>query len=175
MFINNEVTNVFFRHYLYIYLCLKMIKFMIKVGDKAPDFKALGQDGQVISLEEFIGKKLVLYFYPKDDTPGCTAEACDLRDNYDLYLEKGYAIVGVSTDSMEKHKKFIEKYELPFPLIADTEKEILKKYNAWGMKKLYGREYEGILRKTFIISEEGLVEKIIEKVKTKEHTKQIFE
>lgn len=148
---------------------------MLSIGDKAPDFKGFGEDGQIINLEQFKGKKLVLYFYPKDNTPGCTAEACNIRDNYNLYLEKGYAVVGVSADSMERHKKFIQKYELPFSLIADTEKEILIKYDAWGMKKLYGREYEGVLRKTFIISEEGLVEKIIEKVKTKDHTTQIFE
>ena len=148
---------------------------MLNIGDKAPDFQGLGEDGQTINLKQFKGKKLVLYFYPKDNTPGCTAEACNIRDNYNLYLEKGYAVVGVSADSMEKHKKFIQKYELPFSLIADTEKEILIKYDAWGMKKLYGREYEGVLRKTFIISEEGLVEKIIEKVKPKDHTTQIFE
>ena len=148
---------------------------MLSIGDKAPDFQGLGEDGQTINLEQFKGKKLVLYFYPKDNTPGCTAEACNIKDNYNLYLEKGYVVVGVSADSMERHKKFIQKYELPFSLIADTEKNILIKYDAWGMKKLYGREYEGILRKTFIISEEGLVEKIIEKVKTKDHTMQIFE
>lgn len=148
---------------------------MLKIGDKAPHFQGRGQDGQIISLDQFIGKKLVLYFYPKDNTPGCTAEACDLRDNYDRFIEKDYAIVGVSADTEEKHKKFIEKYSLPFPLIADTEKEILKKYDAWGRKKNYGLEYDGIIRKTFIISEEGLVEKIIEKVKTKDHTTQIFE
>jgi len=148
---------------------------MIKVGDKAPHFQGKGQEGQIISLDQFKGKKLVLYFYPKDNTPGCTAEACDLRDNYSKFIDNGYAIVGVSADNEEKHKNFIEKYSLPFPLIADTEKEILKKYDAWGQKMNYGKVYDGILRKTFIISEEGLVEKIIEKVKTNDHATQIFE
>ncbi|MCF8378058.1 MAG: thioredoxin-dependent thiol peroxidase [Bacteroidales bacterium] len=148
---------------------------MLKVGDKAPHFQGQGQNGKIISLDQFKGKKLVLYFYPKDNTPGCTAEACDLRDNYDRFISKGYAVVGVSADSEEKHQNFIDKFNLPFPLIADTEKEILKKYDAWGRKMNYGKEYDGIIRKTFIISEEGFVEKIIEKVKTNDHTTQIFE
>lgn len=148
---------------------------MLKVGDKAPDFKGLDQDGKEISLSGFTGKKLVLYFYPKDNTPGCTAEACNLRDHYSDFLEKGYAVAGVSADTEKSHQKFISKYELPFPLIADTDKKILKAYDAWGKKKMYGKEYDGILRKTFVISEDGFVEKIIDKVKTKEHNLQIFE
>ena len=148
---------------------------MLKIGDKAPDFKGVDQDGNELSLSMFKGRKLVLYFYPKDNTPGCTAEACNLRDNYQEFLAKNYAIIGVSADSESSHKKFIEKFDLPFPLLADTDKKVLKAYDAWGKKQMYGKEYDGILRKTFVISEEGLVEKIIEKVKTKDHSIQIFE
>lgn len=148
---------------------------MLKIGDKAPDFKGVDQDGKILELRMFKGKKLVLYFYPKDNTPGCNAEACNLRDNYSEFLAKGYAIVGVSADSEKSHQKFIQKFELPFPLIADTDKKILKAYDAWGKKSMYGKEYDGILRKTFVISEEGLVEKIIDKVKTSDHSMQIFE
>jgi peroxiredoxin Q/BCP len=126
---------------------------LLKTGDKAPAFKTVDQDGTPISLEDFRGNKLILYFYPKDDTPGCTAEACNLRDNYALLLEKGYKIVGVSADDDRSHKKFIEKYVLPFPLIPDKDKKILKAYGAWGKKKLYGKEYDGILRTTYVISE----------------------
>jgi peroxiredoxin Q/BCP len=146
----------------------------LKIGDEAPAFKAVDQDGNPISLKDYIGKKLVLYFYPKDDTPGCTAEACNLRDNYDLLLKKGYKIIGVSADDDRAHKKFIEKYVLPFPLIPDKDKKILKAYGAWGKKKLYGREYDGILRTTYVISEEGRIEKIFTKVDTKNHTEQIL-
>lgn len=147
----------------------------IRIGDPAPEFSAPDQDGNIVSLEQFKGKKLVLYFYPKDNTPGCTAEACDLRDNYEKFLQKGYAVLGVSADSQKSHQKFIKKYKLPFPLLADVNKKVLEAYNAWGEKKLYGRSYMGILRKTFIISEDGLIENIFEKVNTKEHTNQIFE
>lgn len=153
---------------------LKKLK-TLEIGDKAPDFQGKDQNGQDISLSNFTGKKLVLYFYPKDNTPGCTAEACNLRDNYDEFLKKGYAVVGVSADSKESHRKFADKYNLPFPLIADTDKKILKSYNAWGEKKLYGRTYEGILRMTFVISEEGKIEQIIKKVKTNDHSRQIFD
>jgi peroxiredoxin Q/BCP len=146
----------------------------LKIGDEAPAFKAVDQDGNPISLKDYIGKKLVLYFYPKDDTPGCTAEACNLRDNYDLLLKKGYKIVGVSADDDRSHKKFIEKYVLPFPLIPDKDKTILKAYGAWGKKKLYGKEYDGILRTTYVISEAGRIEKIFTKVDTKNHTEQIL-
>ena len=146
----------------------------LKEGDKAPSFSGLDQNGETVSLEQYKGKKLVLYFYPKDNTPGCTNEACDLRDNYSDLLEKGFDVVGVSPDSEASHQKFISKYNLPFRLISDPDKVILKLYNAWGKKKLYGKEYDGVLRKTFIISEDQKIEKIFEKVKTKEHTNQIF-
>jgi peroxiredoxin Q/BCP len=146
----------------------------LKEGDKAPEFSGKNQDGDVVKLCDFKGKKLILYFYPKDNTPGCTAESCNLRDNYHDLLSKGYEVVGVSPDSISSHQKFIAKQNLPFQLIADTEKEILKAYGAWGMKKMYGKEYEGVLRTTFIINEEGLVEKVFTKVKTKEHTEQIL-
>lgn len=144
-------------------------------GMPAPAFTAVDQNGETVTLEQYKGKKLVLYFYPKDNTPGCTAEACDLRDNYSRFIEQGYEILGVSADSEKSHQKFISKYDLPFKLISDVDKKLLKAYNTWGEKKLYGKIYMGVLRKTFIISEEGKIEKIIEKVKTKEHSKQIFE
>ena len=146
----------------------------LKEGDKAPDFKGTDQDGNPISLNDFKGHKLVLYFYPKDSTPGCTSQACNLRDNYDYLLKNGYKVVGVSADSEKSHKKFIEKHELPFPLIADTEKEILKAYGVWGPKKFMGREFLGINRTTFVIGQEGTIEEIIGKVKTKDHTSQII-
>ena len=148
---------------------------MLKVGDKAPDFEAVIQDGSKLSLSDLKGKKVVLYFYPKDNTPGCTAEACNLRDNYELMLEKGFAVVGVSADTVAAHQKFIDKYQLPFPLIADTEKEIIKAFGVWGPKKFMGREYEGILRSTFVISKDGIIEEVISKVKTKAHAEQILE
>ena len=146
----------------------------LKIGDKAPAFEAVDQDGNPISLQDYSGKKLVLYFYPKDDTPGCTAEACNLRDNYALLLKKGYKIVGVSADDERSHKKFIEKYVLPFPLIPDKDKKILKAYGAWGKKNLYGKEYDGILRTTYVISEKGIIEKVFSKVDTANHTEQIL-
>ena len=147
---------------------------MLKKGDKAPDFEGVDQHGNTVSLKDFKGNKLILYFYPKDNTPGCTAEACNLRDNYDLWLSKGYKVVGVSPDSVASHQKFAEKHQLPFPLIADEEKKIIKAYGAWGPKKLYGREYEGLLRTTFIIDENGKIEEVFTKVKTKDHTNQIL-
>ena len=147
----------------------------IKVGDTAPDFKGKDQDGNFVSLIDFKGKKLVLYFYPKDNTPGCTAEACNLRDNYEALLKKGYAIVGVSADDETKHKKFIEKYNLPFPLLADVDKIILKAYDVWGKKKFLGKTYDGIVRTTFVIDEKGEIEKVITDVKTTNHTAQILE
>lgn len=146
----------------------------LKIGDKAPIFEGVDQDGKSIKLKDFKGSNLILYFYPKDNTPGCTAESCDLRDNYDMWLGKGYKVVGVSPDSQKSHQNFIAKYKLPFPLIADTEKKIIKAFGAWGPKKLYGREYEGLLRTTFIIDGEGIIINIFEKVKTKEHTTQIM-
>lgn len=148
---------------------------MIEKGTKAPDFEGLDENGKSIRLSDFAGRKLVLYFYPKDSTPGCTAEACDLRDNYQRFIAKGYAIVGVSRDSAASHRRFIEKYQLPFHLIADTDLSILKKYEAWGIKKMYGKESEGTLRTTYVIDENGLIEDVIGKVNTKNHTAQILE
>ena len=145
-----------------------------KKDDKAPDFKGKDQDGNVISLKNFKGKKLVIYFYPKDDTPGCTAEACDLRDNYSALKSKGYAIVGISADDENKHKKFIEKYKLPFPLIADIDKKIIKAYDVWGKKKFMGKVYDGIVRTTFVIDEKAEIENVISKVDTKNHAQQIL-
>ena len=146
----------------------------IKQGDKAPEFKGVNQNGDAVSLSSYAGKKLVLYFYPKDDTPGCTAEACNLRDNYNQLLSEGYAILGVSPDNEKKHQKFIDKYDLPFDLLADTEKETCEMIGVWVQKSMYGREYMGVARTTFIIDENGIVEEVISKVKTKEHTAQIL-
>jgi thioredoxin-dependent peroxiredoxin len=146
----------------------------LKVGDKAPEFSAKDQDGNVISLKEYKGKKLVLYFYPKDDTPSCTNEACNLRDNFSDLKKKGYAIVGVSADEEKKHKKFISKYDLPFSLIADTDKKVIEAYDVWGEKKFMGRVFDGIVRTTFVIDEKGKIEKVITDVKTKNHTEQIL-
>jgi peroxiredoxin Q/BCP len=150
---------------------------MVKLekGSKAPDFKGIDQDGKTLQLNDFTGSKLIIYFYPKDDTPGCTAEACNLRDNYNMWLSKGYKIVGVSPDSQQSHKKFIAKFDLPFPLISDLDKKIIKDYGAWGMKKMYGKEYEGLLRTTIVIDEKGIIEQVITSVNTKEHSKQILE
>ncbi len=148
---------------------------LLKPGDKAPEFSGKDQNGNTVSLADYKGKKLVLYFYPKDNTPGCTSEACNLRDNYSDLIAKNHEVLGVSADSEKSHQSFIGKFNLPFPLISDEEKKIIKDYQVWGEKKMYGKAYEGILRKTFVISEDGLIEKIIEKVKIKEHSKQIFE
>lgn len=145
----------------------------LKVGDKAPDFAAPDQNEKIIKLSDFKGKKLVLYFYPKDMTPGCTAQACNLRDNYDDLLKQGYAVLGVSADSPEKHRKFIEKYDLPFSLLSDEDHTVLNAYGVWGPKKFLGREYDGIMRTTFVIDENGYIIEIIDKVKTKAHFEQI--
>lgn len=147
----------------------------IKPGDKAPDFSGVDQNENKVSLSDFAGSKVVLYFYPKDSTPGCTAQACNLRDNYALLLEKGVKIVGVSADSVKSHQKFVEKYELPFPLIADTDKKILQDYGVWGPKKFMGKVYDGIHRTTFLIDEQGKVLQVFEKVDTKNHTQQLLE
>ena len=147
----------------------------LKVGEKAPDFEGVNQSGEKIALKDFAGKKLILYFYPKDNTPGCTAESCNLNDNYDAWLEKGFDVVGVSPDSEKSHQKFIEKYELPFRLLADTDKSIHEKYGTWVEKSMYGRKYMGTARVTFVIDENGIVEKVIEKVKTKDHSAQILD
>lgn len=147
---------------------------MLQKGDKAPYFEGPDQDGNIIRLSDFAGRRLVLYFYPKDSTPGCTAEACDLRDNYERFISQGYAVVGVSKDSSASHQKFIAKYSLPFPLISDTDKIILQAYDAWGEKKNYGKISMGTLRKTYIIDENGIITDIIAKVDTKNHTAQIL-
>jgi peroxiredoxin Q/BCP len=147
----------------------------LRQGDKAPDFTAKDQDGNTVSLKDFNGKKLVLYFYPKDDTPGCTKEACNFRDNQSELKKKGFAVVGVSPDNERSHQKFIKKFSLNFPLLADTDKSIINAYGVWGLKKFMGREYEGVLRTTFVIDEKGVIEKVIDKVDTEESTKQILE
>jgi len=147
----------------------------LKEGDNAPAIKAKDQDGNDITLDQFKGKKVVLYFYPKDNTPGCTAEACNLRDNYSEFQKQGYVILGVSADTEKKHQGFIKKFDLPFPLIADTDLKVCKDYGVWGKKKFMGREFMGIIRTTFVISEKGVIERIIEKVNTKEHTAQILD
>tara|TARA_B000000532_G_scaffold243197_1_gene238807 strand:+ start:7918 stop:8364 length:447 start_codon:yes stop_codon:yes gene_type:complete len=147
---------------------------MIKIGDKAPEINSIDQNREKITLKQFLGKKIILYFYPKDMTPGCTAQSCNLRDNYQQFLDNGYIVIGCSADSPEKHQKFIEKYDLPFPLISDERKEVLNSFGVWGPKKFMGKEYMGIMRTTFIIDENGVIEDIITKVKTKEHTEQIL-
>ncbi|WP_311435290.1 thioredoxin-dependent thiol peroxidase [Hoylesella timonensis] len=148
----------------------------MNIGDKAPEILGRDQDGKEVKLADFKGKKLVLYFYPKDNTPGCTTEACNLRDNYQRFLDAGYAIVGVSVQDEKSHKKFIEKHELPFPLIADTEKTLNNAFGVWGEKSMCGRKYMGTFRTTFIIDEEGKVERIItpKEIKVKEHATQIL-
>ncbi|NRP94609.1 putative peroxiredoxin bcp [Marinobacterium sp. xm-g-59] len=147
---------------------------MVEVGQTAPDFEAKDQNGETITLSQYKGKKVVLYFYPRDNTPGCTAQACDLRDNIERLADNGYQVIGVSTDSEAKHRNFIEKYDLPFPLIADTDNAVHELYGTWQLKKNYGKEYMGTVRTTFIIDEQGKVSDVIAKVKTKEHTAQIL-
>lgn len=149
----------------------------LQVGDKAPDILGIDQNGKEIKTTDYSGKKLVLYFYPKDSTPGCTAQACSLRDDHSELRKQGYEILGVSTDSAASHKKFIEKNNLPFNLIVDDEKKLSNIFGTWGEKKLYGREYMGMFRTTFIIDENGIIERIIlpKQIKTKEHAKQILD
>lgn len=146
----------------------------LKVGEKAPNFEAKDQNENTIRLSDYKGKKLVLFFYPRASTPGCTVEACNLRDNYQQFLKKGYAILGVSADTSKKQENFRNKNKLPFPLLADVNKVVINAYKVWGPKKFMGKEYEGIYRTTFIIDENGELEDIIVKVKTKEHTAQIL-
>ena len=146
----------------------------LTAGMPAPHFEGTDQDGNAVKLSSFLGKKVVLYFYPKDDTPGCTAEACSLRDNYEELLKKGFIVLGVSPDSEKSHLKFAGKYNLPFPLIADPQKKILSAYGAYGEKLMYGKKVTGVIRTTFINDEKGIIEKVIKKVDTKEHATQIF-
>jgi len=148
---------------------------MLQKGEKAPEFQGTDQNGKTIKSTDYKGKKYVLFFYPKASTPGCTAEACDLRDNEEALKAKGYAIIGVSADSVKRQKNFATKYDLNYPLIADEYKEIIEAFGVWGPKKFMGREFDGIHRTTFLIDEKGVIEEIIEKVKTKEHAKQILE
>ncbi|MDX2190372.1 MAG: thioredoxin-dependent thiol peroxidase [Bacteroidota bacterium] len=148
---------------------------ILKVGDKAPEIKSKDENGNDISLSSFLGKKVVLYFYPKDDTPGCTAESCNLRDNEMALKAAGYQILGVSVDDVKSHKKFKTKYNLPFPLIADPEQKIVNDYGIWVEKSMYGKKYMGTARTTFLLDENGIITKIIDKVDTKEHTSQILE
>lgn len=148
---------------------------MLKEGDKAPDFTTKNQNGDEIKLSNFKGNRVVLYFYPKDDTPGCTKEACSLRDSFDVFAEKGIKILGVSNDDEKKHQKFISKYALPFDLLADTDKSLVEKYGVYGEKSMYGKKYMGINRKTFLIDENGNIAKIFDKVKVAEHAAEILE
>lgn len=148
----------------------------MKVGDKAPDYLGIDQNGKEIYLSSYKGKKVVLYFYPKDNTPGCTAQACNLRDNYTSLQKEGYEVIGVSIDDEKSHQRFIDKNSLPFTLIADSEKKLVQQFGVWGEKNNFGRTYMGVFRTTFIINEEGVIERVIgpKEVKTKEHTAQIL-
>jgi len=147
---------------------------MLKVGDKMPEFEVMDQDGNMVNSREFIGKKTIVYFYPKDNTSGCTAEACNLRDNYESLVAQGYNVVGVSKDSVNSHKRFRDKYDLPFTLLSDTSTRLLQDFGAWGEKKMYGKTVLGTIRKTFIFNEDGVLERIIDKVDTGNHASQII-
>ena len=148
---------------------------LLKIGDKAPEIRANDQHGVPFSLQRLLGKKVIIYFYPKDSTPGCTQESCDLRDNYAMLQKQGFEVIGISADNEKSHLKFIKKYQLPFTLIADTEKTVVNDYSVYGQKTFWGKSYMGIYRTTFIIDEKGIIEEIIEKVETKNHTNQIIE
>ena len=148
---------------------------MLKIGDKMPDFEVVDQDGNQVSSKDLIGKKTVVYFYPKDNTSGCTAEACSIRDNYESLVAKGCNVIGVSKDSAASHRKFREKYDLPFTLLSDTSTQMLQAFGAWGEKKMYGKTVMGTIRRTFIFDEEGILTRIIEKVDTKNHAAQILD
>lgn len=152
-----------------------MPKITLQAGGPAPDFKGIDENGRPVALSDFRGKKLILFFYPKDNTPSCTTEACNLRDNYELLSRQGFEMLGVSPDSPASHQRFKTKHRLPFPLLADTDKTVLKAYGAWGPKALYGRLFDGVLRTTVVIDEEGRIAKVFEKVKTGDHTRQILE
>ena len=147
----------------------------LKTGDKAPDFQVQNQAGETKQLSDYKGHKLVLFFYPKDNTPTCTVEACNLRDNYQSFKDQGYEVLGISSDDTKSHQKFIDKHDLPYSLLADTDKSMHEAYGTWVEKSMYGRKYMGTARKTFVIDENGVIEKIIEKVKAKEHTTQILD
>jgi peroxiredoxin Q/BCP len=147
----------------------------LEIGDQVPHFSVVDDRGETQSLSDYAGKKLVVFFYPKANTPGCTAEACDLRDHYTELKKAGYALLGVSADSVNKQRKFSEKFDFPFPLLADEEKEVINAFGVWGPKKFMGKEYDGIHRKTFIVDEEGKIARVIDKVNTKEHAAQILE
>ena len=147
----------------------------LKIASKAPLFTGIDQDGNTVSLASFKGKKVVLYFYPKDNTPGCTAQACNLRDHYSELIEQGFQVIGISTDSVKSHKKFEQKFDLPFPLIADKDRKIVEMYGVWGEKKFMGRTFDGIHRTTFLIDEKGLIKNILLKPDTKNQTQQIFD
>jgi peroxiredoxin Q/BCP len=147
----------------------------LTAGGKAPDFTAKDQNGKTVSLANFKGKTVILYFYPKDDTPGCTAEACDFRDNYQSLVGKGYEVIGVSTDDEKSHKKFETKYSLPFPLIADTDHSIVDAYSVWGEKSMYGKKFMGTIRTTFIIDGDGIIKQVIDKVDTKAASQQVLD
>ena len=146
-----------------------------KVGNIAPQFTLPNQDGEEVSLKDYLGKKVLLYFYPKDDTPGCTTEACSIRDNIGQFKSAKMVVLGVSTDSVKSHKKFADKYGLPFTLLSDEDKKVVNKYGVWGLKKFMGREYMGTMRNSFLIDEEGRIEKVFEKVKPAEHVSQVLE
>lgn len=147
---------------------------MLQIGDKMPEFEVMDQNGNMISSKDLLGKKTIIYFYPKDNTSGCTEEACNIRDNYQAMIAKGYNVIGVSKDSVKSHKNFATKYDLPFTLLADTSTEMIQAFGAWGEKTLYGRKYMGTLRTTFIFDENGILTEIIEKVNTKHHAAQIL-
>ena len=146
----------------------------LQAGDPAPAFSAKDQDGNDVKLADFKGEKVILYFYPKDNTPSCTVQACNLRDNYDVLLKKGYKVLGVSGDNEKSHQKFINKHNLPFPLLVDTDQKIVNDYGVWGLKKTFGKEYMGIMRTTFVINEKGVIEEVVQKVNTANHTDQIL-
>jgi peroxiredoxin Q/BCP len=147
---------------------------LLEVGDKAPAFKTTDQDGDEVALQDFKGKKVVLYFYPKDDTPGCTKEACSFRDGWSKFRRKGVAVLGVSVDDEKSHRKFADKFSLPFPLLADTDKEIVKAYGVWGEKSMYGRKYMGTHRVTYLVNEKGEIEAVWPKVKPDEHAEEVL-
>ena len=166
--------NVYFVWYQNDEILVKRKNMKLKIGDKAPEFKGITNDDKSVSLQDFKGRGLILFFYPKDSTPGCTAEACSLRDGYDDLRKKGYEILGVSADSVKRHQNFINKNNLPFPLLADEDKKVINDYGVWGEKKFMGRVFDGILRTTFVIDSDGVITHIIDKVKTKNHTEQII-